>query len=180
MENTGFMKHLHKLVINTYVSPDEFEESWQKLIYGCKLDENKRLHEMFEIRERWIPAYFKYIPMCCLMKAWNSSFWVQSHRANTLVQFILCFEHEMEELLLNQSQLDYVTNTTTPMWWTHLPIERYAAKVYTRTVFADVQKEIWKGVWSCHIVSMVSQGGRKACVIKHDDKQFTTEFKVCI
>ncbi|KAK1434063.1 hypothetical protein QVD17_10981 [Tagetes erecta] len=180
LENTGFMKRLHKLVNNTYVSPDEFEESWKKLIYECKLDENKRLHDMFEIRERWVPAYFKHIPMCYLVKAWNSSFWVQSHRANTLVQFLLCFEHEMEELLLNQRQLDYVTNTTTPMWWTHLPIERYAAKVYTRTVFADVQKEIWKGIWSCYIISMVSQQGRKVCVIKHDNKQITTEFEVII
>ncbi|KAD3640736.1 hypothetical protein E3N88_29959 [Mikania micrantha] len=57
---------------------------------------------MYAIRDQWVPAYFREIPMCCLMKTTsrcessNASFKVNSSEANTLVQFILCYDTSIE------------------------------------------------------------------------------------
>ncbi|KAJ0536891.1 putative Zinc finger, SWIM-type, FHY3/FAR1 family [Helianthus annuus] len=180
-EDTDLSKRLNKLVRNAYLSVIEFEESWHKLVVDYELSENKWLRDMFEIRERWIPTYFKDIPMCCITKITSrvdTFFKVESHPNNSLVHFIMCFENAMEAQRLNQRQLDHVTNTTTPVWLTPLPIERYAANVYTRTLFTDVQKEIRKCVMSCAQITILSENGCNVHVIEENRSTATTEFKV--
>ncbi|GKC04842.1 FAR1-related sequence 5-like protein, partial [Tanacetum coccineum] len=60
----------------------------------------------------------------------------------TLVSFMMSYESAMERQRYRQEALDFKTIDATPKCETKLAIERHAARVYTRTIFLLVQKEI--------------------------------------
>nr|XP_043630250.1 protein FAR1-RELATED SEQUENCE 5-like [Erigeron canadensis] len=144
LNNTDLRKRLHKLVWNVFLEPDEFENRWMSLIKEFQLEDNNWLSDMFQLRQSWIPAYFNHLPMCCLMKTTsrsessNAFFKVFSHKSNTLVQFMLCFETAMEKQRHAQGALDDHTSRTTARMISPLAIERFAANVYTRSIFFKV------------------------------------------
>ncbi|XP_076904709.1 protein FAR1-RELATED SEQUENCE 5-like [Bidens hawaiensis] len=137
------------------VKPETFESRCHDLFDEFNLSENKWLKDMFSIRESWVPAYFRDIPMCCLMKttsrseSCNSQFKVYSSPGNNLVQFMNCFEMALNAQRHVQRELQNDTTTKTPPLETRLPIERHAYYVYTITIFKEVQKEIAKGLYHC-------------------------------
>ncbi|GJX69528.1 FAR1-related sequence 5-like protein [Tanacetum coccineum] len=129
--DSEFKKLFHKLIWNVHIGPEEFEQRWHALIGMFNLSANSWLTEMFEIRDRWIPGYFKDLPMCCLMKTTsrsessNAFFRIHSHQGNMLVQFMLCFEAAMEKQRYTQRIADNRTFESTPVMFTALPIERF-------------------------------------------------------
>nr|GEV75096.1 hypothetical protein [Tanacetum cinerariifolium] len=135
-------------------------------------------------RDRWIPSYFKDLPMCCLMKTTsrsessNAFFWIHSHSSNMLVQFMLCFEAVMEKQRYTQCIVDNRTFESTPVMFTALPIERFACRVYSRSIFKEVQKEISKGLYYCSYISVNSEDGSKVCVIRQTNKRNETVLNV--
>ncbi|KAD3066795.1 hypothetical protein E3N88_34675 [Mikania micrantha] len=86
-------------------------------------------------------------------------------------QFMVSFEAAMDDQRFSQKKLDHDSNTSTPTFKTHLPIERFAARVYTHEIFIDVQNEIWKGVWCCAQKSFADEDGYDVYVIRHKDKR---------
>lgn len=157
LQNTNLRQHIHKLVWNVFISPATFEERWDLLMNDCNLMHHKWLSDMFSIRDQWVPAYFRDIPMCCLMKTTsrsecsNAVFKINSSPSNTLVQFMLCFDTSIDRQRYEQRVIEYQTDSTTPLLRTHLDIEKHASLVYTRTIFNEVQKEMCKSVTSCMI-----------------------------
>ncbi|KAJ0466744.1 putative MULE transposase domain, FHY3/FAR1 family [Helianthus annuus] len=93
---TEFRAAIDKLVWNIYIKPETFERRWGKLLEKYGLEDHEWLRDMFNIKEVWVPAYFREILMSCLMKTTsrcessNSAFKVNSSWANTLVQFFFC------------------------------------------------------------------------------------------
>ncbi|GJT67911.1 FAR1-related sequence 5-like protein [Tanacetum coccineum] len=142
--DSEFKKLFHKLIWNVHIGPEEFEQRWHALIGMFNLSANSWLSEMFEIRDRWIPGYFKDLPMCCLMKTTsrsessNAFFRIHSHQGNMLVQFMLCFEAAMEKQRYTQRIADNRTFESTPVMFTALAIERFACQVYSRSIFREV------------------------------------------
>ncbi|XP_076957791.1 protein FAR1-RELATED SEQUENCE 5-like [Bidens hawaiensis] len=149
---------VNKLVWNVFIKPETFESRWHDLIDEFNLSENKWLKDMFAIRESWVPAYFRDIPMCCLMKTTS-----RSESCNS--QF--------------KRELQNDTTTKTPPLETRLPIERHASYVYTITIFKEVQKEITKGLYHCARTRVDSTDGLNIHFINHKDKHngFVGEFK---
>ncbi|XP_076953583.1 protein FAR1-RELATED SEQUENCE 5-like [Bidens hawaiensis] len=149
---------VNKLVWNVFIKPETFESRWHDLIDEFNLSENKWLKDMFAIRESWVPAYFRDIPMCCLMKTTS-----RSESCNS--QF--------------KRELQNDTTTKTPPLETRLPIERHASYVYTITIFKEVQKEITKGLYHCARTRVDSADGLNIHLINHKDKRngFVGEFK---
>ncbi|XP_076890398.1 protein FAR1-RELATED SEQUENCE 5-like [Bidens hawaiensis] len=176
---------VNKLVWNVFIKPETFESRWHDLINEFNLSENKWLKDMFAIRESWVPAYFRDIPMCCLMKttsrseSCNSQFKVYSSPGNNLVQFMNCFEMALNAQRHVQRELQNDTTTKTPPLETRLPIERHASYVYTITIFKEVQKEIAKGLYHCARTHVDSADGLNIHLINHKDKRngFVGEFK---
>jgi hypothetical protein len=142
---------------------------------------------MFAIRHMWVPAYFRDIPMCCLMKTTsrcessNASFKVNSTFGNTLLQFFMCFDSAIDQQRYGQRILEFKSNTTTPDFKTGLEIERHAAKLYTQSVFKDVQKEIAKCIMYCYITNVDLDDQTKVYTVSHMDHSsvFVNEFYVC-
>ncbi|XP_076959068.1 protein FAR1-RELATED SEQUENCE 5-like [Bidens hawaiensis] len=151
--NEKIKARVHKLVWNVFIKPETFESIWHDLIEEFNLGDISWLNDMFAIRQH--SAYFRELPMCCLMKTTsrcessNSQFKVYSSVGNTLVKFMNCFENALNAQRHAQRQLQHKTITETPPLKTHLPIERHASYIYTIKIFQEVQKEIYKGLYNC-------------------------------
>ncbi|GKD66152.1 FAR1-related sequence 5-like protein [Tanacetum coccineum] len=87
--DTNFRKDFHKLVWNVYIGPDVFEQRWNDMISRYNLHDNKWLSDMYAIRDRWVPGYFKEVHMCGLMKitsrSKSSNLFFQGQRSNTVI-----------------------------------------------------------------------------------------------
>nr|GEZ90564.1 protein FAR1-related sequence 5-like [Tanacetum cinerariifolium] len=131
----------HKRDLNAHIDPDEFEKKWHVLIEEFNLKENKWLSDMYNIGNQWIPAYFKDVELCGLMRTTsrsdsdNSFFSNFNFEGSTLINFMMCFEVEMERQRHKQEILDDSTMLKIPKSKTKLPIEQYAQKKNTKTMF---------------------------------------------
>ena len=127
---------------------------------------------MYNIRNRWIPAYFKDVELCALMRTTsrseseNSFFSNFTSGGSTLLNFMMCFEAAMERQRHRQEILDDSTMQKTLRFKTKLPIERYAQKKYTNTMFKRIQEEINSAVYDCHQVSESLENGIETVTIK--------------
>ncbi|KAK9069835.1 hypothetical protein SSX86_010231 [Deinandra increscens subsp. villosa] len=157
LQNSTLRSSLHRLVWSIYMKPETFETRWQELIVKYSLQNINWLKEMYAVRERWVPAYFRDLPMCCLLKttscseSTNASFKVNSTSANTLVQFMLCFETVVESQRYRNRAADFKSNNRSFFSESGLLIEKDAFDIYTQAVFKDVQKEICRGKHACFI-----------------------------
>lgn len=180
LANTDLRVSIHKLVWNLFITPSTFEEQWTSLMDGLQLSDHHWLNEIYAIREQWVPCYFREIQWCCLMKTTsrcessNSLFKVNTGSANTLVQFLLCFGTALDRQRNTQLKLDTETETTTPKMPQNLPIEIHASRIYTRRIFLEVQKEIYRGIKQCYITSSSESNGAKIFNIAHTNKRFQT------
>ncbi|KAJ9560977.1 hypothetical protein OSB04_006137 [Centaurea solstitialis] len=153
LKETNFRKELNKIMWDVLIDLDDFELKWNTLMEDYCLTGQKWLKSLYKIREN--------IPMCSLMKTTsrlesiNSFFNVFSHYGNTFVFFMKSFDAALNKQRFTTRNLDYVTRSTFPKFLTPSKIERNASDVYTRHVFNDVQKEIYKPAWSCSIESVV-------------------------
>ncbi|CAI9275723.1 unnamed protein product [Lactuca saligna] len=138
-----------------------------------KLQDNKWMKDMFDLRSSWIPAYFKDVPMSGLMRTTsrseseNSAFNRVSHHGYTLNNFMNAFESVMERQRNNQIKFDFDTSTIVPIIKTPLEdMEKHASMVYTRTIFLMVQREILHSLVSCSQKSVTSGVVSDICIVK--------------
>lgn len=142
------------------------------------LDEHKWLNDMFNIKESWIPAYFRDIPMSGLMKTTSRSesenyfFGHNSNWSSTLVHFLFRYESALDQQRNIQRVLDNNTRTGKPSLKTRQLVEAQAADFYTLEAFYVIQIEIVASVESC------TGSTRNLGYVKDTDKEWFGEFKV--
>ncbi|KAJ9535940.1 hypothetical protein OSB04_un000894 [Centaurea solstitialis] len=154
-KETSFLTEIKKLVWNIHNEPEEFESRWNELMDMYSLRGVPWWDEMYNIRDSWIPAYYKDFHMSGLMKTTsrsesiNAFFRVYAKFADDLVFFINQFDHAIEDQRKAHCALEVETRTTIPLKLSPSSIEAQACDVYTRTIFVAVQKELNKAVWFC-------------------------------
>lgn len=164
-----------------YIKPDEFENKWELIINEFNLEDKRWFNDMFEFRNLWIPAYFNDIRMCGLMKttsrseSMNSFFNTYSQTGNLLLNFMMNYDTAIQKQRNTQQELDRATKEASYIFRTPREIERHASKVYTSTIFFDIQKEIYKGAWFCSYSSVGVENGWELYNVQHNNKKF--EFK---
>ncbi|XP_022029443.2 protein FAR1-RELATED SEQUENCE 5-like [Helianthus annuus] len=176
-QNSELRALMHRLVWSIHMKPSTFETRWQLLMEEYGLQDHDWLKDMYSIRDQWVPAYFRDIPMCCLMKTTsrcessNSSFKVNSSSANTLVQFMLCYETRIDNQRYRQRVAEFKTSSSVFMDSTDLAIEKHAFELYTHAISTEVRKEIYKGKLFCYIVN--TEDCEEGCVyyVNHLDKR---------
>ncbi|KAJ9535084.1 hypothetical protein OSB04_un001840 [Centaurea solstitialis] len=185
---TDFRKRLLKLVWSVFLGPEEFEVKWNDLMKEFNMEAHPWLSLVYMIRSKWIPAYFKELPMCGLMKttsrsgSLNSFFRSFSHYGNDLLGFVLAHDTAMDRQRNTQRIDEHETNSSIHHFKTRWLIEKHAAMVYTKTVFFDVQKQIIKADLYCTQWNVVSEDGYQKFTIRQKDKRFKTkaEYKVVL
>ncbi|KAJ0736355.1 putative Zinc finger, SWIM-type, MULE transposase domain, FHY3/FAR1 family [Helianthus annuus] len=178
LDNTDLRSCIHRLVWNVYIKPETFESRWNDLLQTFGLQDHSWLNDMYNIKHLWVPAYFRELPMCCLMKTTsrcessNAAFKVNSTSANTLVQFMMCFENRVDSQRYRQRVSEYKTSSTMFTGNTDLAIEQHAFAIYTNAVFAQVQKEIIKGKFLCYITNQTESSNSSLLIdVTHLDKR---------
>ncbi|KAK9049350.1 hypothetical protein SSX86_031680 [Deinandra increscens subsp. villosa] len=155
VDNEQLKKGISNLVWDLQIEPDDFEQRWTALMEEYNLTDHEWLGQMYAIRRRWVPCYFKHLDMCCLMKttsrceSTNAMFKVNTNKSNTLLQFLMCFDTAIDGQRHKQRELEFGMMTTTAVCVTPLRIERHASEIYTPALFRLVQKEIDRGFLHC-------------------------------
>nr|KAJ0207952.1 hypothetical protein LSAT_V11C500292920 [Lactuca sativa] len=178
--NSGFRKCFHFIIWNSMLEPHDFEKAWKSCLHEFNISNNKWMQEMYGLRRRWVPAFFKDIPMSGLMrttslsKGQNWSFQNNTLTAPYLLMFMMTFEGVMERQRCNQFVNDFNTATTLPRFITYSPIEPHASKVYTHKKIYQVQKEISDSDNTCFQMSVTSNNGVNTIIVLENQKNITT------
>ncbi|XP_023732795.1 uncharacterized protein LOC111880598 [Lactuca sativa] len=96
----------------------------------------------------------------------NSAFHQNTHYGSTLVHFMISFEAVMEKQRFTQSSFDFKTNDKHSKMRTPFEIERNASMFYTRTVFRQVQNEMYLSMVSCTQISISTFDDVDECLVK--------------
>ncbi|KAK1383794.1 hypothetical protein POM88_021529 [Heracleum sosnowskyi] len=166
-----FMEKLNKVVWNDSLTPTEFEHGWRSVLEEYKLSEHPWLNEMFELRQFWIPAYFRDKPMGGLLRTTSrseSSNFYFNHfvqKGDTLCQFYMCYESAIEKQRNSYYQLRN-GDSKFPKPVTETQIEKDAILHYTQKIFYKVQKEIKAACYHMSLADLVVVDGMKKCLIR--------------
>ncbi|XP_024978997.1 protein FAR1-RELATED SEQUENCE 5-like [Cynara cardunculus var. scolymus] len=183
---TQFVSEFNKLVWNVYLGLNEFEMQWNNLINFNGLSGDPWFDELYNIRESWIPAYYKDYHMSGLMKTTsrsesiNAFFNVYAHFWHDLVVFLRSFDNAIESQRATHGSVEVTTKSTIPRLVSPCKLEVHAAEVYTRTIFFEIQKELRKAVWLCSWDGFTDVGETRVYTITHKNKasKVTTKYTV--
>ncbi|XP_074306050.1 protein FAR1-RELATED SEQUENCE 5-like [Silene latifolia] len=162
-KETDFVERICGVVWDTDLEPIEFEEKWTQVINDFELNDNTWLTYMYGKRHKWIPAYFRDLPLGCLLKttqrseSQNSYFKIFESIDGTLVEFWLRFQSAMEQRY-NHRFLDAASDSTLPQVSSKTMIEKHASKIYTHTVFFEFQEQVQMAPCSCAVRGFSEQG----------------------
>ncbi|XP_074314101.1 protein FAR1-RELATED SEQUENCE 5-like [Silene latifolia] len=178
-KETDFVSRLNAIVWDAELEPSEFEEKWSQLVNEYNLEGNSWLSKMFRKRRKWIPAYFRDIPMGCLLRTTQRSesqnnFFKRFENAHgTLVEFWMRFQSAIDVQRHTQKQLDRDDDCTLPQLSTSLKLEAHASMVYTNSDFADFQLEATASICSLSVggftppVNGIELLNRKGIICRH-------------
>ncbi|KAD6796112.1 hypothetical protein E3N88_07008 [Mikania micrantha] len=106
------------------------------------------MDDIFELRDSWIPAYYRYEDMFGLMrttsrsKSENHFFGQVFSPKSTLVEFLTNYETAIEAQRHTNMKNDHDTRYTNPKLKTDFVLEEQAIMRYTKIIFLEVQSEI--------------------------------------
>lgn len=150
---------------------DEFETRWNAFIIKYGLESNEWMANRYEIRESWIPAYFRHIPLAGLLRTTSRSESANSffnrfiHRKLSFVEFWLRFDTALECQRHEELKEDHMSLHTSPLLSTPWLVERQGSILYTRNVFKNFQKEVQAARDHCSIINITQFESMKMVVI---------------
>ena len=129
-------------------TPTEFEERWKEIMSEYGLEDDEWFSKRFNLRESWIPAYFKEIALSGLMRTTSRSESANSFFSriigykHALVEFWLRFDTALEcqreeELIADNSSIHRIPQLVTP--WA---MEKQGSQVFTHEVFGKFQEQV--------------------------------------
>ncbi|XP_019184816.1 PREDICTED: protein FAR1-RELATED SEQUENCE 5-like [Ipomoea nil] len=194
-KDQSFRRALNDVVWDESITIEEFESKWLGVMEAYGLSEHRWFRQMFDLRAFWILAFFRDLPMGGLLRttsrseSQNSSFGGCTNCHASLVEFFFHFEGAIDCQRHKQAKLNAACEGHLPVVKTPLAIERYAAAVYTITVFYEVQAEIVAGCFDCSVVSSAVDGVLKRVGVEDtygvansrgDSKQVWNDFYSCV
>nr|GEY00957.1 protein FAR1-related sequence 5-like [Tanacetum cinerariifolium] len=90
----------------------------------------------------------------------------RTNKYNMVFVPFTCIDNHRKYVTFGDEILDDSTMQKIPRFKTKLPIERYAQKKYTKTMFTLIQEEINPVVYDCHQISESLENGIKTVTIK--------------
>ncbi|MED6204351.1 hypothetical protein PIB30_117228 [Stylosanthes scabra] len=154
------LRRLFKKWLYSDMEPDDFEEEWDAAMDVFGTRDRAWFQDTYEKRKMWANAYlkdkfcagFRTTSRCEGINAYVKKF-VKSRYS--LLEMLQSLELMVREYRNNELEAQFKTVNTFPVMTTGLvPLERFAASVYTREVFLDVKKEI-EGLVAVNFVSKV-------------------------
>ncbi|XP_023770121.1 protein FAR1-RELATED SEQUENCE 1-like [Lactuca sativa] len=176
MSKKGVLKRLNDVIWNERINTSEFEIEWQGIMDEYELNDNKWFKDMFSIRDKWIPAYFKDCHLLGLMgktsrcKGENYFYGLMTNTKFHLIEYHDHFETTKEAQRCLQRKNNHDPRYTNPDTKTKLLIEDEVSEAFTRTVFFEIQKEIIASRLTCYSIKVEEYDGINKFNIKDNDK----------
>ncbi|CAO2840985.1 unnamed protein product [Amaranthus hypochondriacus] len=144
LRNPNFQVELYNC-INLSETIEEFESSWAAMVDKFDLRRNDWLQSLYNSRRQWVPVYFRdsFFAVVSPNQGAECSFFdgfVNEH--TTLPMFFRQYERAMEYWYEKELEADFDTVSNTPVLRTPSPMEKQAADLYTRKIFAKFQDEL--------------------------------------
>ncbi|XP_073133316.1 protein FAR1-RELATED SEQUENCE 5-like [Henckelia pumila] len=183
-----FREHYQSIrnVIVHSTTIDEFEESWKGVMESTDLVQNDWLNLMYELRHRWVPAYFLHVFSAGISSSQRSE---SSHaffkryvsNKNALMDFIVRFNKALRNQRHNELVADHVDMNERPKVTSNLPMETQMVKIYTKIKWLEFQKEVSEShryyveqvstgieFWVYHVINFQGSSSSKPRVLSHD------------
>lgn len=133
--------------INVTETIDEFELCWQSLLKRYNLDNNEWLQSMYYARQQWVPVFLRdtfFGELFVTQGSDNMNSYFDGYiNASTNIQVLI---KQYEKAIANRHEkevkADYDTMNISPILRTPSPMEKQAAKLYTRIIFMKFQEEL--------------------------------------
>ncbi|XP_021750377.1 protein FAR1-RELATED SEQUENCE 5-like [Chenopodium quinoa] len=154
---TDFLHKLNSVVWNRDLEPEEFEIGWQSVMSEFDLVNEDWFKNMCNIRNMWIPSYFRDLFMGGILRSTqrseseNSFFTNFTNQHLLLVELWFRYESAIDAQRHTQDKLNATSKTTHPQLVTPLYLEKHAAFAYTHNVFYIFQKEFKHALYNCGI-----------------------------
>ncbi|KAK9911640.1 hypothetical protein M0R45_035536 [Rubus argutus] len=131
--------------INLTETIEEFELSWDCILDKYDLRNNDWLQSLYSARAQWVPVYFRdsFFAAISPNQGYEGSFFDgYVNQQTTLPMFFRQYERALENWFEREVEADFDTICTTPVLRTPSPMEKQAANLYTRKIFAKFQEEL--------------------------------------
>ncbi|KAH7523357.1 hypothetical protein FEM48_Zijuj06G0002200 [Ziziphus jujuba var. spinosa] len=133
--------------INMTETIDDFESCWESLLQRYNLVENEWLQSMYNVRQQWVPVYLRdtfFGEMSITQGNDNINSYFDGYiNASTNVHVLIKqYEKAIATRYEKEVKADYITMNTTPVLKTPSPMEKQAAKLYTKIIFMKFQEEL--------------------------------------
>ncbi|XP_050384811.1 protein FAR1-RELATED SEQUENCE 3 [Argentina anserina] len=131
--------------INLTETIEEFELSWDCVLEKYDLRRNDWLQSLYSARAQWVPVYFRdsFFAAISPNQGYEASFFEgYVNQQTTLPMFFRQYERALENWFEREVEADFDTICTTPVLRTPSPMEKQAANLYTRKIFAKFQEEL--------------------------------------
>ncbi|XP_040252025.1 protein FAR1-RELATED SEQUENCE 5-like [Aegilops tauschii subsp. strangulata] len=146
-EKIGSFKWLLSTFVKAMGDQDEFERAWKAAISVHKAEGNKHLNTLWELRNFWVPAYFKdcFYPFSSTTTHSEST---NSMRKNyvdhrdTIKSFADGYHMIQQNCLATLAKKRHRREEKAPSLETGFLIERQASQVYTNEIFRKFQLEL--------------------------------------
>ncbi|XP_073120442.1 protein FAR1-RELATED SEQUENCE 5-like [Henckelia pumila] len=137
---------IRNVIVNSTTS-DEFENSWEEVMNCANLVQNDWLNLMYEIRHKWVPAYFKHVfsaRMSSSQRSKSSHAFFKKYisNKNSLLDFIIRFNKAVQHQRHNELVADHIDMNERPKTKSNWPMEAQMVNVYTKTKWLVFQNEI--------------------------------------
>ncbi|XP_035830052.1 protein FAR1-RELATED SEQUENCE 5-like [Helianthus annuus] len=147
--STNFKERIYGVVWTDILAPEVFESGWEEFIREFNLADNDWLPDIFELRESWIPAYYRMEELSGLMRTTSRSesenhfFGQVCNSKATLVEFMTHYETAIEAQRHMHRKNDHESRYKRPQLKSNYQVlEGQAADIYTENIFCDVQAEL--------------------------------------
>ncbi|KAL2526124.1 Protein FAR1-RELATED SEQUENCE [Abeliophyllum distichum] len=139
----------HRLVhiIKQSESLAEFEQQWIKIMETTELSNNEWLSSLFEIRNRWVPAYIKHVfaaGMSSSQRSESGHSFLKKYvdKKNSLTDFVARFNRALIHQRHEELAANHIDLTQTPKVTTALMMENQMVQIYTKKIFLLFQNEL--------------------------------------
>ncbi|XP_074264138.1 protein FAR1-RELATED SEQUENCE 5-like [Silene latifolia] len=162
--DTEFMTDINAVVWDVDLEPEEFEQNWQTVIEAHGMQSNRWLKYVFAIRQKWIPAYFRDLPLGCLLRTTqrsessNSYFKRFESHFGTVVEFWMRYKSAIEQQRHSQRRMDTANEHSMLEKVGPMKVEMHASLVYTHPIFADFQNEFKHAICSIGVGGLTTVG----------------------
>ena len=145
--NEGLPEEFEDIVGNS-LTVQEFENLWTKMIADYKLEANKYFNKMWEMRERFIPVYFKddffpFLQTTARSESTNARFKNNVGPTYNITSFLKEYERIVDAINIAENREDNTNTQKTPKQMEFgYNIELQAMEMYNRNIFSKFMNEL--------------------------------------